>query len=242
LGATFVSERASLVLFDIDGTLVDTAGAGRHAIERAFTEVFEIDAVAAKARSVPFAGMTDSSIFLALAEAADIPPLRFTALRADLYRSYFRELRAEMARPEPRRRIMPGVLPLLELLERRPDCFLGLLTGNLETGARIKLEPFGLNRYFAGGGFGSDHPDRREVARVARLKLCGIAGKHFTPSSIIVIGDTEHDVDCASANGYRAVAVETGWASRERLEAARPDALLADLEDLSLVGPALGLD
>jgi phosphoglycolate phosphatase-like HAD superfamily hydrolase len=237
-----VNDQASLILFDIDGTLVDTAGAGRYAIERAFTEVFEIDYVAAKARSVPFAGMTDSSIFQALADAAGVPPLRFTALRADLHAAYFRELKVEMARPEPGRRSLPGVVALLELLEERPACHSGLLTGNLEIGARIKLEPFGLNRFFSGGGFGSDHPDRREVARVARLKLCGITGIDFEPSRVVVVGDTEHDVDCARANGYKAVAVETGWASREKLEAARPDALLGDLEDQSLVAAALGLD
>ncbi len=237
-----MNDQASLILFDIDGTLVDTAGAGRIAIERAFTEVFEIDHIAAKARSVPFAGMTDSSIFLALADAAGVSPLRFTAHRADLYATYFRELKAEMARPEPGRRTLPGVVALLELLEGRPDCHTGLLTGNLEVGARIKLEPFGLNRFFAGGGFGSDHPDRREVARLARLKLCGMMGVEFEPSRVFVVGDTEHDVDCARANGYRAIAVETGWASREKLEAARPDALLDDLEDQSLVAAALGLD
>jgi phosphoglycolate phosphatase-like HAD superfamily hydrolase len=237
-----VSDDTALILFDIDGTLVDTAGAGRIAIERAFIEVFEIDYIAAKARSVPFAGLTDSSIFQALADAAEITPLRFTALRAELHASYFRALRAEMARPEPKRCSLPGVVALLELLEDRPDCRLGLLTGNLEIGARIKLEPFGLNRFFPGGGFGSDHPDRRQVARVARLKLCGIFGIEFEPSRVVVVGDTEHDVDCARANGYRAVAVETGWASREKLEAARPDVLFDDLEDLSAVVPALGLD
>jgi phosphoglycolate phosphatase-like HAD superfamily hydrolase len=237
-----VSDEASLILFDIDGTLLDTAGAGRIAIEKAFTEVFEIDYVSAKARSVPFAGMTDASIFQALAEAAEISPLRFTSLRADLHAAYFRELRSEMARPEPGRRTLPGVVELLERLEGRPDCYLGLLTGNLEIGARIKLEPFGLNRFFPGGGFGSDHPDRREVARVARLKLCDMTGIGFEPCRVVVVGDTEHDVDCARANGYRAVAVETGWGLRERLEAARPDALLRDLEDQSLVGAALGLD
>ena len=134
-----------------------------------------------------------------------------------------------MARHEPKRRSMPGVRPLLEALIERPDVSLGLLTGNLEAGARIKLEPFGMNRYFRGGGFGSDHSDRSEVARLAWLKLCNLTAIPFPASDVVVVGDTEHDVACARANRFRAIAVEAGWATREELQASAPDELLADL-------------
>jgi phosphoglycolate phosphatase len=230
-----------LILFDIDGTLVDSAGAGKRAIERAFLELYGIDAIAEKASGVRFAGMTDSSIFQALADACGITPLRFAALRAELHACYLRALREEMTRPDSRRRSMPGVNSLLVALLERSDVTLGLLTGNLEAGARIKLEPFGMNRHFQGGGFGSDHHDRREVARLAWLKLRNLTGLPFPRSHVVVVGDTEKDVACAKVNGFRAIAVESGWASREELKAAAPDALLADLTDLEQVLQAFGL-
>lgn len=231
----------SLILFDVDGTLIDTAGAGRRAMERVFRESFGIDAAGQAAAGVRFAGMTDTRIFEALAAAAGIPASRFTAALPALFDAYLGALETEMARPDPRRRIMPGIVPLLETLANRADVRLGLLTGNLEAGARIKLEPFGLNPYFPGGGFGSDHQDRREVARLAWLKLREITGIPFPASRVVVVGDTEHDVDCARANGFQAVAVESGWISRETLAASGPNALFADLTDQAEVLRALGL-
>jgi phosphoglycolate phosphatase-like HAD superfamily hydrolase len=119
---------------------------------------------------------------------------------------------------------------------------LGLLTGNLESGARVKLQPFGLNPYFASGGFGSDHPDRREVARVAHRALSRLSGRSFEPDEVVVVGDTEHDVDCATASGFRAVAVDTGWGSRAAMESAGPFRLLDDLTDRDRVLESFGLD
>ena len=231
----------TLILFDVDGTLVDTAGAGRLAIERAFEEVFGIEAITEKTSRVRFAGMTDSSIFESLAVAAEIEPSRFDAQQESLHRSYLLFLDAEMKRHEPRRRIMPGVKPLLEALRSRRDACTGLLTGNLEVGARIKLEPFGLNPFFRGGGFGSDHADRRQVALAAWNNLRELTGIDFPASRVVVVGDTERDVDCGHANGFRAVAVESGWVPRSTLEAARPDALFQDLTDLPAVLLSFGL-
>ena len=165
-----------LILFDLDGTLVDTAGAGRLAIERAFEEVLGIEAITEKTSRIRFAGMTDSSIFESLAAVAGIEPSRYGEQLEPLRRSYLRFLEVEMSRHEPRRRIMPGVEPLLEALGTRRDAYTGLLTGNLEAGARIKLEPFGLNAHFPGGGFGSDHSDRRQVALAAWNNLRELTG------------------------------------------------------------------
>jgi len=231
-----------LILFDLDGTLVDTAGAGKKAIERAFLELYGIDEIAEKSSGVPFAGMTDSGIFQDLAQACGITPFRFAARRAELYSHYLLALGDEMGRHEPKRRSMPGVLPLLEALSERPDVSLGLLTGNLEAGARIKLEPFGMNHFFRGGGFGSDHHDRSQVARLAWLKLRSLTAIPFPASHVVVVGDTERDVACARANGFRAIAVEAGWGTREELESAAPDALLADLSDLGQTLRAFGLN
>ena len=137
--------------------------------------------------------------------------------------------------------MLPGVRAALDALEERPGVHLGLLTGNIEAGARTKLDAFGLNRYFPDGGFASDHPDRPTIARLAREKLSRRSRLTFSPSATVVVGDTEYDVDCGRANGFRTVAVDSGWVSREALEAARPDALLDDFTNLSAVLEALGL-
>ena len=230
-----------LVLFDIDGTLIDTAGAGRRAIERAFEQVYGVDATKRPRDGVRYAGMTDPIIFRNLARALGVGAAEQRRDRARLLDAYLESLEEEMGREDPRRRVLPGVAELLRRLSTRNDVYLGLLTGNIEAGARIKLSPFGLNDYFRGGGFGSDHPDRPEIARLACEKLSRSFGVDFPAARVVVIGDTEHDVACARANGYRAVAVESGWVPREDLEQAGPDALFTDLSDLPTVIRALGL-
>jgi phosphoglycolate phosphatase len=231
----------SLVLFDVDGTLIDTARAGRFAIERSFHRVFGIDGVSARAAGVEYAGRTDPAILEDTALAIGVTPELYRERREEIERRFLDELSAEMRRVEPRRRVLPGVLPLLCDLDARDDVWLGLVTGNLEAGARTKLEPFGLNRFFPSGGFASDHPDRRQIARIAHERLSALAGVVFPPSRVTVVGDTELDVDCAKANGFRSVAVDYGWASRASLERAAPDHLLDDLGDRERTLRALGL-
>lgn len=228
-----------LILFDVDGTLIDTAGAGRRAMEQAFGEVFGLDGFE-QAHGVAYAGRTDPAILEGLAHAFGIRPATFREERNRLERIFVRALAGEMARPDERRRLLPGVLPLLERLDALDAVHLGLLTGNMEAGARAKLEPFGLNRFFSAGGFASDHPDRREIARIACRKLSDLTGIPFRPGDVTVVGDTEHDVDCARANHYRSVAVDSGWVDRESLERARPDTLLDDLSDPGVM-QALGI-
>jgi len=231
----------SLVLFDVDGTLVDTARAGRFAIERAFQRLFGIDGVSASAAGVEYAGRTDPVILEETALAVGVTPELYRDRREEIEQRFLDELSVEMRRVEPRRRVLPGVLPLLGVLDARDDVWLGLVTGNLEAGARTKLEPFGLNRFFPAGGFASDHPDRRQIARIAHERLSALAGTVFPPSRVTVVGDTELDVDCAKANGFRSVAVDYGWAPREGLERAAPDHLLDDLGDFERALCALGL-
>ena len=230
-----------LILFDVDGTLVDTAGAGRKAVERAFAEVFGADDLDGAA-GVAYAGRTDPVILEAIAEALGVATDVFCSSRSILEASFVREIQSEMRRPDPRRRALPGVTALLQTLEPMAGVHLGLLTGNMEAGARAKLEPFGLNRFFPSGGFASDHADRREIARIARDRLSELSGIDFDPAHVTVVGDTEHDVDCARANGFRAVAVDSGWVARESLERARPDVLLDDLADRTRVLKALELE
>jgi phosphoglycolate phosphatase-like HAD superfamily hydrolase len=229
-----------LILFDIDGTLVDTAGAGRRAMERAFREVLAVDELD-RAGSVPYAGRTDPVILEAVARAVNVPSRTMEGRRELLERAFLRALATEMDRPDPRRRVLPGVRPLLEKLEATKGVHLGLLTGNLEAGARIKLGAFELNRFFPAGGFSSDDRDRRRIAHIAWRKLCEWAGIEFDASAVTVVGDTGHDVDCARANGFRAVAVDSGWVSRDVLVRAAPDVLLDDLAAPHVI-EALGLE
>ena len=228
-----------LVLFDIDGTLVDAGGAGRRGLEASFRSVFGTTDIARASARVRFAGKSDPAIIVEIAREAGIEPAALEARYADLQRAYVEALRAELARPDPKRRILPGVATLLDHLASRPDSFLGLVTGNLEDGARAKLGAFGLNRFFIDGGFASDHPDRAEIARIAHERLSRRARYRFPARQVVVVGDTELDVACAKANGFRAIAVESPWVPRERLETASPDALFADLSNAEAVLAAL---
>ena len=233
----------TLVLFDVDGTLVDTAGAGRFALQEAFLQTFEVDAVTAAERNrrVRFAGMTDPAIIEELAAAAGVPATSLDNRRGHLIEVFYDCLESEMQRLDGKARALPGVLTLLQQLDSMAAVRSGLITGNLENGARIKLQPFDLNRFFATGGFGSDHHDRREVARIAVEKMCAYYNLKVQPEQVVIIGDTEKDVDCARANGYRSVAVQFDWVSKRRLLASEPDFYLESLEDLGGCLDAIGV-
>ena len=233
--------RPTLALFDIDGTLVDSGGAGRLGLEASFRAVFGLDDISDPVSRIRFDGKSDPTIIADIAQAAGLPKGEVETRYAELQHAYLEALRAQLALPNPRRRVLPGVLPLLERLAARPDVSLGLITGNIEEGARVKLEAFGLNRYFVDGGFSSDHPERSEIARIAYQKLSRRAGFRFSPDRVVVFGDTELDVACAKANGFRAIAVASGGAPRDRLLAADPDALFADLTDTGAILIAMGL-
>jgi phosphoglycolate phosphatase len=231
----------TLVLFDIDGTLIDTAGAGRRSLEQAFRHVFGIDGIATLAAEVRFEGKTDPILIAEMARAAGVDESHVAERAERMTEAYLAALGEEMARHDPRRRVRPGVEPLLRDLRPRSDVHLGLLTGNIERGARMKLELFGLESYFRAGGFSSDHPLRAEIARIAREKMTAACGVTFDASRVFVIGDTDHDVMCAKANGFRSIAVPSGWVSPERIEAAGPDVVLDDLTDLPRILSILGI-
>jgi phosphoglycolate phosphatase-like HAD superfamily hydrolase len=201
-----------------------------------------VDPTARRRDGVRYAGMTDPIIFRDLGRALGVGEQQQRERWPQLLDVYLLALEREMGRDDPRRRVLPGVPELLEALSVQRGVYLGLLTGNIEAGARIKLEPFGLNPYFKDGGFASDHPERPEIARLARDKLSRAFEVQFPPGRVVVVGDTEHDVACARANGFRAVAVESGWVPREDLERSRPDALFTDLSDLGTVMRALRVD
>lgn len=211
-----------LILFDIDGTLIHTGGAGIRSLDRAFYSLFRIrDAF----RDYSMAGKTDRQI---MREGLQIHGLPYLDGKVDaLVNRYLENLKAEIQNPE--RRFQPGIRAILESL-RGQGYPLGLLTGNLEQGARIKLEPFGLNEYFPDGAFGSDHEDRNMLLPVAIEKFAQ-RGLLFAPKDCIIVGDTPLDVKCAKVHSASCIAVATGPYSREDLLATDADIVFDTLED-----------
>jgi phosphoglycolate phosphatase-like HAD superfamily hydrolase len=211
-------------LFDIDGTLLSSGGAGKAAMEAALGTAF---GVACTADGVPFAGRTDRAI------ARDL----FALHRIDETASNWQRFRTAYLQHLPaclavhNGQVMPGIAALLQCVQGRGDVAVGLLTGNLRDGARLKLEHYGLYQHFAFGGFGDHHLNRDDVAREALTAVRSHCQDAVDCEQIWVIGDTPLDVRCARSIGARAVAVATGWHSLEVLAAEQPDLLLADLSD-----------
>jgi phosphoglycolate phosphatase len=227
-----------LVLFDIDGTLVLTGGAGVRAMMRAFEAVMGVPSGADALNGIPVAGRTD---WIILHEALSrmghqLDEPLFQRLRE----SYIAFLRQEiLQRGTGVNGTLPGVVPLLDQLQARDDVFLGLLTGNFKEGAQIKLERFDLWRYFACGAYGDDAADRNALVPVAldRASACGLPA--LSPSDVIVVGDTPHDVACAHAVGAVAVGVATGSFSVDQLRDCGAAAVFKTLEDADSFGRLL---
>lgn len=217
---------AVLVLFDIDGTLILTGGAGGRAMTRAFEDVF---GVAQAFAGIPMAGRTDRAILQdALARAGlTMNPASFDRFR----QRYYACLREEIQLPGPGKGVMPGTRDLLDELNRIEGVSVALLTGNFAEAARIKLEYFGLWRYFPWGVFGDDVIDRAILVSRALQEARGRGVPIDAPRQLLIVGDTPHDVACARAAGARALAVATGGFDRATLDAAGADLVLPDLRD-----------
>ncbi|OWK43115.1 HAD family hydrolase [Fimbriiglobus ruber] len=213
-----------VILFDIDGTLVRTGGAGKAAMEAALSEEF---GVAISAEEVPYSGRTDRAIGRDLLTAHAIDPSPANQLR--LTNGYLTRLPKYLNEHDGT--ICPGIGHLLEKLQDRDDVLLGLLTGNVRAGARHKLGHYGLWEFFTLGGFGDDHYERDDVARAALTAVEAHRAGPVDPADVWVIGDTPLDVRCARAIGAKAVAVATGWHTLDVLEATHPDFALADLSE-----------
>jgi phosphoglycolate phosphatase-like HAD superfamily hydrolase len=212
-----------IFLFDIDGTLINTGGAGGAALREAFCAEFGVS----DAQRVPLSGRTDRDIGRSLFELHGLADSAEHWQR--LRTAYLQRLPASM--PEFAGYVLPGARELLQALAGQDLVALGLLTGNVRDGARIKLEFFDLMHYFGFGGYGDDYHDRDHVAhealRAAREHLDG----RFGAPRVWVIGDTPNDVACGRAIQARVLAVATGIHPRAELEAASPDLLVDDLSD-----------
>ena len=219
-----------LILFDIDGTIL-TGGAGSRSLGIAFREVFHLDAdhLALAMKRVTFNGRTDPAIIIDVAREAGIPNTDFESNLERLYETYLRHLDELSKEPGPR--LCPGFPKLLDRLESMDGIGLGLLTGNIEPGARIKLRAFDLNRYFPAGGFGSDSADRGIIAAMARQKFEVLLGHAIDPRKVLVIGDTVHDITCGRVNGFRTLGVGTGRVPLAAMSEVGADLVRADLAD-----------
>jgi phosphoglycolate phosphatase-like HAD superfamily hydrolase len=211
-------------LFDIDGTLLNSMGAGKAALESALLEEFGLPAIRER---VSYSGRTDRAIMRDLMQLHDIELSPGHVER--LTTGYLRRLPESLHRHQGR--VLPGIARLLQDLSQRPDMAVGLLTGNIRAGARVKLGHFGLYDYFGFGGFGDHHWERDDVACEALTVVRKNLGNHVALEDIVVVGDTPLDVQCARAIGVKAVAVATGWHTLEQLQPCQPDLLLQDLAD-----------
>lgn len=215
-----LEHRATILLFDIDGTLLDAHGAGRRAMEAGFGAITgRADGLA----SVRFAGMTDPSIVRAGLRAAGLPA-EDQAI-AEVLEAYLERLPAELLARPPR--VLEGVVTVLDAVAGRAA--VGVGTGNVEAGARAKLDAVGLWPRFGFGGFGSDHEDRAELLRVGAQRGAAVLGQTMASCRIVVVGDTPRDVAAARAIGAECLAVATSYYDQGALREAGASQAVDDL-------------
>jgi phosphoglycolate phosphatase len=213
-------KKQRLLLWDIDGTLISTGAAGQRAIALATAQRFGGDL-----DGVEIAGRTDTGIaHQILAKYGEPVTEESVATLLDLYLEF---LALEL--PRSKGQVLPGVLPLLQKLQRQPGTSLGLLTGNLKRGAQLKLQHYQLWQFFPFGAFADDHHDRNQLGAFALTRAEKGTGIKFELARVDVIGDTGHDIACGKAFGARTIAIATGSWPRERLSQYAPDFLFDDL-------------
>jgi phosphoglycolate phosphatase-like HAD superfamily hydrolase len=214
-----------LLLFDLDGTLVTTGGAGVRALNRA---IFQVSGISNAMDGIRPHGKTDPAIvrevFTLRGNSGFSPEIIGQILEA------YVEFLSEEVRQSPSYRILPGVARFLEDSHGRHDLALGLATGNIERGARIKLARGDLNRFFAFGGFGSDSESRTELVCRAAEQGARHIGRTVSRDDVFVIGDTPRDIDAGRESGFRTVGVATSDYTLEDLQSAGADFVLSDFE------------
>jgi phosphoglycolate phosphatase len=222
-----------LLLFDIDGTLIHSGGAGVEALKVVLKEKFGIED---DLHDIEIAGMTDSGIVISILNKHKIPATPENI--AAFLDGYVHFLSLEL--PRRKGHLLPGVLELLEKLKTRKHVVLALLTGNVSRGAQLKLEHYGVWHFFEFGAFADDHHDRNQLGPFAQTRAKEKHGVEFAASEIDVIGDTPRDIACGKALGARTIAVATGTWSREKLAEHHPDFLIDDLSDVDRLILTLG--
>jgi phosphoglycolate phosphatase-like HAD superfamily hydrolase len=214
-----------LVLFDIDGTLLNDGGAAREAYASALEAVY---GHRGDLRRYDFSGRTDPQITHMVLGDAGLPAAEIDAAMPRLWDHYLEALERTA---RGRVRELPGIRPLLETLASDPRVVLGLLTGNIEPGARVKLGNAALNGFFPFGAFGSDSSRREELPPIAVERACHAVGHRFGGRDVVIIGDSIYDVRCGVPHAATTIAVASGKTSAEMLRAENPDHLFASAED-----------
>lgn len=216
------------ILFDIDGTLIDSGGAGTRSLNHAFRERFGMDYAF---EGISMAGKTDTQILKEALAKYEISS--DNGIIPEIMNLYLKYLAAEV--DNPHRHMKPGVWSLLETLKKNDGVRLGLLTGNIERGARLKLDPFNLNGFFALGAFGSDDEDRNNLLSIAMKKYESVYNAAIDYEDCVVIGDTPKDVECSKPFGAVSIAVASGPYSYEALKATNADYVFEDLSDVDCI-------
>ena len=214
-----------VILFDIDGTLIRSGGAGKLALANALRHTYSIEAPKV---DVDYGGRTDLSLAAEILNLNQVDPSieeirRFLGV-------YVEHLEDAMVQSEGL--LLPGVRELLQVLSDGSNVEIGLLTGNIRQGAFKKLEHFDLGGFFSFGGYGDNCKDRSDIAREALLEARAYTNLELEASKVLVVGDTPSDVSCARAIGAAVLAVDTGFASSDSIKAANPDYFWSDLSDL----------
>ncbi len=216
-----------LLLFDIDGTLVDTGGAGLTALLDATREVFGDDGPA-----LDLAGATDNGLLKNIFKAFGREEDEVTT--AAFFDSYHARLEANLLNDCFGSRVLPGAMELLKELTEAGEA-IGLLTGNTAAGAEVKMQHHGMEGFFPFGAYGDDHFDRNKLGPIALARAEREFSKSFSPENTIVIGDTPKDIKCAQALGARSVCVATGSFTVEQLGTEGADTVFEDFSDVEAV-------
>lgn len=221
-----------LLLFDVDGTLLKTQGVGRAAVCQAAKDVFEIEE---DLIGITVAGNTDGGILRDILSKHGLTPDQDNIER---FKESYLERLSENLRTRPGY-VLPGIFELLDAIDAIPWAK-GLLTGNIERGARIKLGAYGLSSRFEFGAFSDDSTDRNELGPFAKKRAEARYGRNFDPKDIFVIGDTPRDIACGKAFGAQTVAVATGNYRSEELRMHEPDFVFEDFASTAETLTAFG--
>lgn len=220
-----------LLLFDIDGTLIHANGAGKRVLAAALQDVF---GTTGPLNSYDFSGKTDTRVVTELMDAAAIPASDIATQLPAVFERMTHY--AAAAFPHDNIQPCPGVLSLLETLRQRSDVLLGLLTGNIEATATLKLAAAGIDpTLFRVGAYGSQHINRDHLPALAMHRANQLTQLFFTGENTVIIGDTPLDIQCARAGASKVIAVATGRYSMDTLHQYKPDSLFHNLTDTEAV-------
>lgn len=212
-----------LLLWDIDGTLMSCYRDGTLALNETFRRRTGHENACGE---VIVGTLMDSALVDRMMEKFGIPPEEKEKIIEE-----FSHILKEIVNNNSSKKILPGVTEILEILGKKENIYMGLITSNFRVGAQIKLDSVGLGGYFSFGGFGDFPGEKWDAAKIAVERATELAGKEFSPENIFVIGDTAYDVECARKIGAKSIAVATGWLDYDALKNSGADYLLPSLEN-----------